>query len=72
MKKIDLHGVKHADVQRQLDVFLWEGMQKGVKTSTVVTGNSIKMKELVTSVAQEYGFKVIQDPTNEGSVIVQM
>ncbi len=72
MRKIDLHGVKHADVQSRLDTFFWEEMKKGAKFSLVVTGNSTKMKVLVTKVAQDYGFKVVQDPTNGGSVIIQM
>lgn len=72
MKTLDLHGIKHSDVQRALDVFFWEGMQNDVKTSVVVTGNSLRMKSIVADVVKEYGFKIITDGSNEGSLIIQM
>jgi len=70
MKRIDLHGVKHADVQRQLDIFFWECIQEGVKSAIVVTGNSTRMKGIVTEVVKDYNFKL--EPFNNGSTIVQM
>lgn len=72
MRKIDLHGVKHAEVQRLLDVLFWDVMNTTAQSCVVVTGNSVKMKSIVSEIAKEYGFDVIQDPTNDGSVIVQM
>lgn len=39
--KIDLHGVKHEDVKRRLDVFLWESMQRNMTQVEVVTGHMV-------------------------------
>ena len=69
--KIDLHGVKHADVQRKLDIFFWECMQKGVRQANVITGISPKMKEVVKSVCKEYGFEVFELSINPGSLTVE-
>lgn len=44
--KLDLHGLKHQDVKRQLDVFFWEAMNKKVGQVEVVTGHSHVMKQL--------------------------
>jgi len=52
---LDLHGVKHADVQREIDVFLYQQMQAQSTNVTIITGNSVKMKTLVQSVLAEYG-----------------
>jgi len=38
MKTLDLHGVKHADVPKLLDQFLWEQMNKKSKEVEVITG----------------------------------
>jgi DNA-nicking Smr family endonuclease len=46
MKKIeiDLHGVKHSEVEATLaNAFFWEN----IKEAEVITGNSIKMKKIV-------------------------
>ncbi len=70
--KIDLHGIKHQDVQRKLDVFFWECMQKNIKQVEVVTGISIKMKDIVKEVSKEYGFTVIEMSFNPGTLIVDI
>lgn len=44
MNKIDLHGVKHENVQRELDQFFWQMMQRGHSEVEVITGISKKMK----------------------------
>jgi DNA-nicking Smr family endonuclease len=68
--KIDLHGVKHEDVKRKLDVFLWESMQKNMVQVEVVTGHSIKMKEIVYEVCQEYGFTISEGIINKGYLTI--
>lgn len=70
--KIDLHGVKHADVQRNLDVFFWDCMQKKLSRVEVVTGISPKMKEIVREVSKEYGFNVLDIPMNPGTLFVDI
>lgn len=51
--ELDLHGVKHADVKVMVEDF--------VLTKTppirIVTGNSPKMKKLVTKILEEHGYQ---------------
>lgn len=70
--KIDLHGVKHCDVQRTLDSFFWQMMQKGYTRVEVITGISEKMKELVRETCKDYNFTVLEDPINIGVLIVNL
>jgi hypothetical protein len=72
MNKIDLHGIKHVDVQRTLDVFFWEMMKKNVSRVEVITGISQKMKDLVYEVCKDYNFKIIENPINSGSLFVDI
>lgn len=70
--KIDLHGVRHADVQRTLDQFFWQMMQKKVSRVEVVTGVSHKMKELVKETCKDYNFDVLEDSINIGVLYVNL
>lgn len=70
--KIDLHGVKHENVSRQLDVFFWEMMQKKVSQVEVITGISQRMKEIVKETCKEYDFEVIENPINIGMLLVKL
>jgi hypothetical protein len=72
MKKqitLDLHGVKHADVEDKLiDFFFWHGFDhKGVN---IITGNSQKMQELVMDFLDRYEFKYYISSHNLGEIIV--
>ncbi len=69
--KVDLHGVRHQEVQRKLDIFFWECMQKSVKQAEVITGISPKMKEIVKEVCKEYQLNVIEFSFNPGSITVE-
>jgi DNA-nicking Smr family endonuclease len=53
--RIDLHGVKHEDVTRTVDEFIWTCMQSGVSQGTIITGNSHLMKQIVVSCLAEHG-----------------
>ncbi len=70
--KIDLHGIKHENVQRELDQFYWQMMQRGHSEVEVITGVSHIMKDIVKEVSKDYNFKVLDVPTNPGSLIVRM
>jgi len=70
--KIDLHGLKHENVQRELDQFYWEMMQRGHFEVEVVTGISDKMKNIVKEVSKDYNFSVQDIPLNPGSLIVRI
>ena len=70
--KIDLHGIKHENVSRQLDIFFWEMIQKNVPQVEVVTGISNRMKEIVRETCKDYNFEVIENTINIGSVFVKL
>ena len=70
--KIDLHGIKHENVQRELDQFFWQMMQRGHSEVEVITGISHRMKEIVNKVSQDYNFKVQEIPINPGALIVKI
>ncbi len=72
MEKIDLHGIKHEDVTRTLDKFLWEMMCKNKSIIEVVTGISDRMKDIVRDVCRDYNFIVDEHPTNIGCLIVRI
>lgn len=71
-KKVDLHGVKHENVQTELDKFYWQMMNTGEPYVEVITGISDKMKAIVKSVSKDYGFKVEDSLINPGSLIVRI
>lgn len=70
--KLDLHGLKHQDVKRQLDVFFWEAMNKKVGQVEVVTGHSQVMKQLVMETCDEYGFQFKEGLINKGHLIIDL
>jgi hypothetical protein len=70
--KIDLHGIKHENVQRELDQFFWQMMQRGHSEVEVITGISHKMKQIVYDVSVDYNFKVEEIPMNPGALIVKI
>lgn len=44
MTKIDLHGIRHGEVEAVLaEALFW----KNIKNAEIITGNSIKMKKIV-------------------------
>ena len=70
--KIDLHGIKHQEVPRKLDVFFWEMIQRKVGQVEVVTGISYKMKEIVKETCTDYGFEVYETRFNPGTLIINL
>ncbi len=70
--KLDLHGVKHENVTREIDNFLWECMNKKVTQIEIITGNSSIMRELVDSCISEYGFSVNPHFIREGSILIDL
>ena len=53
--ELDLHGVKHVDVPRKIDIFLSTHLQNKTNEVTVIIGNSKQMKKIVDSVLDDYG-----------------
>jgi hypothetical protein len=70
--KLDLHGIKHSDVKRELDIFFWRAMQRKLNQVEVVTGHSDQMKDLVFETCREYGFSVKEGLINRGYLIIDI
>lgn len=68
--EIDLHGVKHEDVGRTLDTFIWEQMQRKTASVKIVTGNSKEMKRIVSDIVAEYGFVAVESFGTSAIMIV--
>ena len=70
--KLDLHGIKHADVPRKLDIFFWEVMNSDRNQVEIITGISSRMKEIVIDNCKDYGFVVNEMYFNPGSLIINL
>lgn len=68
--EIDLHGVKHEDVGRLLDMFIWDQMKKKSSGIRIITGNSSEMKRIVSEIVREYGFEAVDTLGNSAAVNV--
>lgn len=69
MKELDLHGVKHSDAEARVVRFIRE--TKSIRPALIITGNSIKMKEITIFVVKKYGLKYKhRDYYNLGSYII--
>ena len=72
MKTLDLHGVKHADVPKLLDQFLWEQIQKKRREVEIITGVSSAMVELVVKNLKDYDLTYNEAWNNPGKLIVKL
>ena len=67
MSTLDLHGVKHAEVEDKLTRYLfWD--KPGHKQYTIITGNSKRMQELVFEWLDRYEYKYYIPANNLGEV----
>ena len=69
---LDLHGVKHEDVSKILDAFIWENMKLKERHIGIVTGNSEHMKKIVNDLLKEYGYVSEQSMVNSGLLYVTL
>jgi DNA-nicking Smr family endonuclease len=72
MKTLDLHGVKHADVPKLMDQFIWEQMNKKSKEIEIITGLSQTMKQVVIKNLRDYEFNFNEAWNNPGKLIVSL
>ena len=72
MKTLDLHGVKHADVPKLMDQFIWEQMNKKSKEIEIITGLSQTMKQVVIKNLRDYDFNFNEAWNNPGKLIVSL
>ncbi len=67
MKTLDLHGMYHDAVERNVENFVL----LNESPLRIITGNSEKMKKIVVNVLSEHNFKYYpENYTNFGSLIV--
>lgn len=57
LNKLDLHGVKHIDVPKEVDSFVGTHLQKGTREVSIIIGHSDKMKQIVDETLEDYGMK---------------
>ena len=72
MKSLDLHGIKHVDVFREVDTFVGENIIRGVSEVEIITGYSMEMKSLVNIVLDDYGLDSEEDFLNKGRLVVKL
>jgi len=72
MDSLDLHGIRHDEVSRVLETFLYEEMQKASKECEIITGMSSRMKEIVGEIVKEHGMKSTIKWGNNGILVVTM
>lgn len=69
---LDLHGTKHENVKRKVDVFVWEHMKKKTSQVKIVTGNSAPMKDIVTKCLSDYSLSPREEILNTGTLIIDL
>ena len=72
MNLLDLHGIKHSEVQKHLDSFIWENMNKGSREIDVITGISEQMKKIVRDIVIDYNMNCYEEPLNPGKIIIKL
>lgn len=72
MNTLDLHGIRHNEVQIILDQFLWENMKSNQKVVSVVTGQSDQMKNIVINCVSDYNMTCEEEYLNSGKFIIKL
>lgn len=69
MRTLDLHGVKHANVEDELaNFFFWE--YPNFKQYTIVTGNSLEMQKIVREWLDRHNYVYYIPSNNLGEIKV--
>jgi DNA-nicking Smr family endonuclease len=72
MNELDLHGIKHAEVQVLLDQFLWENMKNNQREVAIITGISNQMKNIVIDCVEDYMMSCEEEYNNPGKIIIKL
>ncbi len=72
MSSLDLHGIKHSDVPKKLDSFIWESMKNELKEIEIITGISEQMKRIVRDTVIDYNMDCYEEPLNPGKIIIKI
>ena len=69
MKILDLHGVRHHNVESTCHVFINDNWGHEMK---IITGNSFMMKQIVSDILKFYKLKfTLDNPYDMGYIIVR-
>ena len=69
MESLDLHGIKHADVEEMVDSFI--GRYYNKLPLEIITGNSVDMQNIVKKIVDSYKLKMMpSNHINLGSYII--
>lgn len=71
-KVLDLHGIRHVDVSRMIDSFMGEHVLMGSREVLIITGNSVRMKQIVGETLSDYQITPKEDILNQGTLIVDL
>ena len=55
INQLDLHGVRHGDVPRQVDQFIGKHLMEGTSEVKIIIGHSDQMKKIVDDTLKDYG-----------------
>ena len=71
--KLDLHGIRHMDVPRAVDKFMYDNIRSDVQTLYIITGYSPVMQEIVIETIKDYGVEyTIGDYSNHGYISIKL
>ena len=69
MRSVDLHGVKHYDVNDTCHLFINDNWGHDMK---IITGNSLMMKQIVSDILKFYKLNFsLDNPYDMGYIIVR-
>ena len=71
MVKIDLHGLKYAEVEETLANLLITEYNLGNRDIEIITGNSEKMKKIVYDICKHHNFEVGQSLISNGELVIR-
>jgi len=69
---LDLHGVKHEDVPREVDKFIGSHLMGGSNSVIIITGNSDEMKRIVGDTLSDYGISYSESWGNTGELAINL
>ena len=71
--RLDLHGVRHSEVSRMVDIFLTKNINSDSMFLYVVTGVSDRMQDIVIETIKDYNLEYdIGDPWNYGYIRIKL
>lgn len=71
-KTLDLHGLKHEYVYKTVDQFISNHIIKNSSEISIITGRSIKMKEIVSEILTDYYITAQEEFANPGKLIISL